>query len=63
MKPLQRTLVITKVRDSTGQEFEIVGRFDVKKSAKQGLQILGQRVEIRYMDDLTYYNNSFTKEN
>lgn len=59
---MQRTICITRVRDSTGNEYDHVGKINIKKLTQKGLTIVGQRVELRYMDDLTYYNNSYLKE-
>lgn len=59
---MQRTICITRVRDSTGIEHDIIGKINIKKLTKEGFSIIGQRVELRFMDDLTYYNNSFLKE-
>ena len=60
---MQRTIYITRVRDPSGNEREIVGKFDIKKLAKKGLTVVNIRSELRFMDELTYYNNSFKKEN
>lgn len=61
-KRLQRTIYITRVRDPSGNEREIIGKYDLKKLAKEGLTIVEQRTELRFMDDLTYYHNSYLKE-
>lgn len=58
---MQRTVYITRVRDSTGIERDIIGKLDVAKATRQGLKIISQRSELRFMDDLTFYNNSYTK--
>ena len=58
---MQRTIYITRVRDSTGQERDIIGRLDIAKATRKGLTVIGQRSELRFMDDLTFYNNSYIK--
>ncbi|MBQ1569828.1 MAG: hypothetical protein IIZ78_01790 [Clostridiales bacterium] len=59
---MQRTILITRVRDPVGNEYDIIGKYDIKKFFKQGLKIISQRTELRFMDELTYYNNSYKKE-
>lgn len=59
---MQRTIIITRVRDPSGNEFDIIGKYDIKKIYKQGLKIISQRTELRFMDELTYYHNSYKKE-
>lgn len=59
---MQRTIIITRVRDPSGNEFDIIGKYDIKNLAKKGLKIISQRSELRFMDELTYYNNSYKKE-
>ena len=56
---MQKTILKTTLRNDKGEIIDVFGKANIKKMLMQGYKVLEQVAELRYMNEETYYKNSY----